>query len=353
MSTLLTIPGLGKSSLELLEAVGFLDEDSLAQAGLDELVEELKRANSVLKIAKRPPRRVDVQKWLTAARERVGFIEKKSSPAPLVAVNYEGNPDVLALLEKAPVSIPLPARLLVDNQLAVGDIPPAIFLNRVVGDLDVRVSNDNPVRPPARSVSSGAVQLGDAATPRREFDVTRIRSIADMETLNSSQPAATPAADPGNDRIALIRAPRAETNRGRDPESRTYIRGVLHTHPGQMLMGALVTLLLMIELPLAVLSAILLLLSDQKPETFSWVPKWFLVFPLALPFFGLAFLILGVAGGKCRICTQRQFVPRACRKNAKAHHVPLIGYIIPTALHMLVFRWFRCTYCGTPVRLKE
>jgi hypothetical protein len=159
--------------------------------------------------------------------------------------------------------------------------------------------------------------------------------------------------DPGNDRIALIRAPRAETNRGRDPESRTYIRGVLHTHPGQMLMGALVTLLLMIDLPLAVLSAILLLLSDQKPETFSWVPKWFLVFPLALPLIGLTFLILGVAGGKCRICTQRQFVPRACRKNAKAHHVPLIGYIIPTALHMLVFCWFRCTYCGTPVRLKE
>lgn len=353
MSTLLTIPGLGKSSLELLEAVGFLDEDSLAKAGLEELVDELERANSVLKIAKRPPRRAEVQKWLTAARERVGFVEQESSPAPLIAVNYEGNSDVLALLEKAPVAIPLPARLLVDNQLAVGDIPPAIFLNRVVGDLDVRVSNENPARPPARPTSSGAVQLGDAAPPRRDFDVTRIRSIADMETLSPSRPASSPALDLGNDRVALIRAPRAETNRGRDPESRTYIRGVLHTHPGQMLMGALVTLLLMIDLPLAVLSAILLLLSDQKPATFSWVPKWFLVFPLALPVIGLAFLILGVAGGKCRICTQRQFVPRACRKNAKAHHVPLIGYIIPTALHMLVFRWFRCTYCGTPVRLKE
>lgn len=352
MSTLLTIPGLGKSSLELLEAVGFLDEDSLAKAGLDELVTELQRANSVLKIAKRPPRRADVQKWLDTARERVGFVEPETPAAPLVAVNYEGNPEVLALLEKAPTAIPLPARLLVENQLAVGDIPPAVFLNRVVGDLDVRVSNETPARTPARPTASNSVILGDAAPPKREFDVTRIRSIADMETLSPSKPS-TAVADPGNDRVALIRAPRAVTNRGRNPESRTYIRGVLHTHPVQMLMGAFVTLLLMVDLPLAVVSAVLLLMSDQKPESFSWVPKWSLVFPLALPVIGLAFLVLGVGAGKCRICGQRQFVPRACRKNAKAHHVPFIGYIVPTALHMLFFRWFRCTYCGTPVRLKE
>ena len=353
MSTLLTIPGLGKSSLELLEAVGFQDEGALAKAGLDELVDELERANSVLKIAKRAPRRADVQKWLAAARERVGVAEQEPAPAaPLIAVNYEGNPEVQALLEKAPLALPMPARLLVDHQLAVGDIPPAVFLNRVVGDLDVRVSNDSPARAPARPAASGAVQLGDATPPRRDFDVTHIRSIADMERFNASTPSSL-AQDPGNDRVALIRAPRAETNRGRNPESRTYIRGVLHTHPLQMLIGALVTLLLMIDLPLAVASAVLLLLSDQKPATFSWVPKWCLAFPLALPVIGLAFLIFAVGGGKCRICTQRQFVPRACRKNAKAHHVPLIGYIIPTALHMLFFRWFRCTYCGTPVRLKE
>lgn len=353
MSTLLTIPGLGKSSLELLEAVGFVDEDSLAKAGLEELVDELERANAVLKIAKRPPRRADVRKWLAAARERVGIVEEERSSSPLVAVNYEGNPEVLQMLERAPTAIPLPARLLVENQLAVGDIPPAIFLNRVVGDLDVRVASEATARPPARPASSSAVLLGDAPAPRRDFDVTRIRSIADMEPANGSKLPSGLTSAAGNDRVALIRAPRAETNRGRDPESRTYIRGVLHTHPWQMLLGALVTLLLMLDLPLAVLSAILLLLSDQKPQSFSWVPNWFLIFPVVLPLIGLAFLLLCVAGGKCRICTQRQFVPRACRKNAKAHYLPFIGYIIPTALHMLLFRWFRCTYCGTPVRLKE
>ena len=105
MSTLLTIPGLGKSSLELLEAVGFQDENSLAKAGLDELVMELKKANSILKIAKRTPRRADVEKWLLAARERVGYVEKEVPSAPLVAVNHEGNPDVMALLLKAPLAL--------------------------------------------------------------------------------------------------------------------------------------------------------------------------------------------------------------------------------------------------------
>lgn len=352
MSTLLTIPGLGKSSLELLEAVGFLDETSLAKAGLEELVSELEKANSVLKIAKRAPRRAEVQKWLNTARERVGHVEKEDSPAPLVAVNHEGNPEVMALLAKAPLALPLPARLLVENELAVSDIAPAVFLNRVVGDLDVRVTNDSTLRP-ARPSVSGSVFLGDSGPPRRELDVSRVKSISALEPTVRTEKAPTSQVDPGNDRVALIRAPRVETNRGRSPESRFYIRGVLHTHPVQMRLGALVTLVLMVDLPLAVASAVLLLLSDQKPESFAWVPKWFLVFPMILPLVGLAFLFLGVAEGKCRICGQRQFVPRACRKNAKAHHVRFIGYIIPTALQMLVFRWFRCIYCGTPVRLKE
>jgi len=351
MSSLLTIPGLGKSSLELLEAVGFLDETSLAKAGLDELVKELERANSILRILKRSPRRVEVEKWLAIAKERVGFVQKESKTTPLVAVNYEGNPEVMEMLAKAPSALPLPVRLLIENQLVVGDIPPAVCLNRVVGDLDVRVSKDPAMRSP-RPVTSGAVFLSDASPPRRSIDVSRVKSIASLVGEASPSPTSVPV-DPVEDRVALIRAPRVETNRGRDPESPFYIRGVLHTHPLRMLIGALITLVMIIEVPVAIASAFLLLLSDQKPESFSWVPKWLLAFPLCLPVVGVAFLFFGVGTGRCRICGQGQFLPKACRKNAKAHHIPFIGYIIPTALHMLVFRWFRCTYCGTPVRLKE
>jgi hypothetical protein len=74
---------------------------------------------------------------------------------------------------------------------------------------------------------------------------------------------------------------------------------------------------------------------------------------LFLPVPGAAYLIWAVGDGRCRICNQLLFVPRRVNKNSKAHHAPLLGYIVPTALHLLVFRWFRCTYCGTAVRVKE
>jgi len=353
MSTLLTIPGIGQSSVELLEAAGFLDETSLAKAGLDQLVSELERANSILKIAKRAPRRREVEKWLSTARERTGYHpQEHKEDVPLEAVNYEGNPAVLELLAKAPSALPLPVKLLMENALAVSDIPPAVLLNRVVGDLDVRITESQKQRGP----NGGAVvQVGEGLISRREIDATRLRSVADLPAASAGVPGpvSSPLAMNGDDRVALIRAPRESTNRGRNPESRFYIRGVLHSHPLSVLFGAMVTLLMMAILPLAVISAILLLLSDVQPGLFGWVPKWSLVFPCALPIAGLAYLIWGVGAGKCRICGQRLFVPKHCRKNAKAHHVPFIGYILPTALHMLVFRWFRCTYCGTPVRLKE
>ena len=157
---------------------------------------------------------------------------------------------------------------------------------------------------------------------------------------------------PNADRVALIRGPRVETNKGRDPQSPFFIRGVLHSHPVSLSIGAIVTLILAIILPLAIVSAGLLLLSDLVPLHFSWVPKWLLAFPFSLPVVGMGYLFFGL-GGSCRICGQKQFVPRACLKNTKAHHVRGLGYIVPVAVHMLLFKWFRCTYCGTPVRLKK
>jgi hypothetical protein len=370
MSNLQTIPGIGKSSIELLEAAGYLDDVSLAQADLDELVTELSRANSVLKILKRAPRRGDIGKWQAIARERIGTDlpeneASKEEPPPLTPVNYEGNAEVSAMLAKAPAALPLPPRLLIEQNIAVSDIPPAILLNRIVGDLDVRMTESASGKP-VKSTNQGNVNRFQAIperesknqsegeqAPKRQIDVSRIRSISDMVQQGSVRVAATSPSDGQVDRVTLLRAPREKTNRGRNPESRWYIRGVLHTHPYQIAMGAFSALLVILAVPLAIVSATLLLLSDLNPETFSWVPKWFLVFPFFLMISGVIYLIWGLGSGKCRICGQRLFIPKNCLKNSKAHHIPVIGYILPTALHLLIFRWFRCTYCGTPVRIKE
>ncbi|RYD27193.1 MAG: DUF4332 domain-containing protein [Verrucomicrobiaceae bacterium] len=355
MTNLSSIPGIGKSSLELLEAAGFPDAESLAKAGVDELAKELERANTILQIAKKAPGRSNVEKWISSARELTGAPED-NAPKVAMPVNYEDSASVVKMLNDAPFAIPLPAKLLVDHQLGVGDIPPGILLNRYSGDLEVRVEDRVPAPKHGRpSVPSSSVRMADSvrmaepAPSRLEIDTSRIKPI---DALSGPAPRTKTTKAMEDDRVALIRAPRVGTNKGRNPNSRLYIRGVLHSHPISIAIGALITLVLMVMLPTGIISAALLLFSSEMPEKFGWVPKWLLVFPLALPVLGLIYLIWG-ARGSCRICGQKLFVPRMCLKNTKAHHIRGLGHIVPLCFHILLFKWFRCTYCGTPVRLKK
>ncbi len=350
MTDLRSIPGIGKSAFELLEAAGFSDAESLAKAGVDELVNELERANRILQIAKRPPVRDNLEKWIASAQDLTGVSNDVSRDAEM-PVNYETTPKVASMLATAPFAIPLPAKILIEQRLAVGDIPPAILLNRYSGDLEVRVEDRVPGQKYGRAASSSTnVRLGDVSGPRREIDVSRIKST-DVLAGAVVKPV-TAKIHTDNDRVALIRGPRVETNQGRDPQSRFFIRGVMHSHPVSMAVGAVATLLLAVMLPVGILSSLLLLLSRELPQTFGWVPEWLLVLPLSLPVLGVLYLVWGLQGS-CRICGQKLFVPRMCLKNSKAHRFPGLGHIIPVCFHMLVFKWFRCTYCGTPVRLKK
>ena len=351
MAELLSIPGIGKASLELLEAAGFRSAESLAKAGVDDLARELERANSILKISKRAPGRSSVEKWISSAREMVGVVEE-AEKSPAMPVDYEQTPEVVSMLAAAPFAIPLPARLLVENQLGVSDIPAGILLNRYSGDLDVRVEARLPkFKQPKVSTASGYVQIADASPGSRlEIDTSRVRTMD--EAPSPLVRAAAVKTSPANDRVALLRAPRSETNKGKDPSSRWYIRGVLHNSPVKIYLGALVTLVLIFMIPLSLLSAALLLLSAEKPENFSWVPGWLLAVPVLLPLFGIAWMLWGL-NGACRICGQKLFVHRSHLKNSKAHHIRFLGYVLPLCCQILVFRWFRCTHCGTPVRLKE
>ncbi|MEI8038373.1 MAG: DUF4332 domain-containing protein [Verrucomicrobiota bacterium] len=351
MANLIRIPGIGKTSLELLEAVGFHDAEALANAVTPDLARELERANAILKISKRTPGPEAIQKWIVAARELVGPAEQAVSHASH-PVNYELNPQVHSMLASAPLAIPLPARTLVENQLGVADIPAAILLNRYAGDLDVRVEQRLPAnrQPKPAAAPNTYVRIADQGQSRPEIDNSRFRTTGDLG--DPSPKVAEIDLLPEIDRVSLIRTPRVATNKGRDPRSRWYIRGVLHSHPLSVYLGAVTTLLVLIMIPLAVISSALLLASVEIPARFGWVPEWLLVVPVALPLFGIAYLIWGL-GGSCRICGQKLFMHRSHLKNSKAHHIRGLGYILPLCVQILLFRWFRCTHCGTPVRLKE
>ena len=352
MAKLHDMSGIDDASRELLEAAGFLDMQSLARAGVDGLTGELERANSILRIMPGAPTREQVGQWIREAREAAGMPDA-APRVELAPVDYESSPDVAAMLAQAPLAIPLPARVLMTQQLAVADIPPALLLNQFRGEFDVRTGKSLPGnrKPTKPAAAAGAVlRVADGAAQRQELDGARLRSTNEAVR----QPKEVPAVkvSPAADRVALIRAPRSSTNEGRDPNSRFYIRGVLHSHPSSIMIGALVTLCVMVMIPLAIASSLLLLLSGEMPQRFEWVPGWLIAFPLALPLFGFAYLIWGL-GSSCRICGHKLFRASSHFKHKRAHHLPLLGYIVPLCIHVLLFRWFRCTHCGTPVRLKE
>lgn len=365
MTDISSIHGIDKTSCELLEAAGLYDVQTLAKAAADELAVELERANRMLHIAKITPTAASIGEWIASARDILGIEDAPVVEAAML-VNYELMPEVMEMLVAAPAAIPLPASNLVENKLAVADIPPAILLNRYSGDLEIRaISREVAVRPqprlstapqPQRSLTSANVQLSDSGQQRMAIDATRLRSIADLEKVGQRIPLSKSLANTDesreSDRIALIRAPLEATNRGRDPRSRWYVRGVLHSSPVSMILGALVTVVLAVLLPLAIAVSGVFLLAVLFPAKFAWASPWLLAVPCALPLLGGLYLIFGM-NGRCRICTQRVFLHRACLKNSKAHHIRGLGHVIPTALHILLFRWFRCTYCGTPVRLKK
>jgi len=150
----------------------------------------------------------------------------------------------------------------------------------------------------------------------------------------------------------LLRAPSAAINEGKDPKSRRYIRGVLHNKPVQMYLGAFFTLLMLVWTPLAVAASYLLVLSLEASGMYSWVPRWFMVFPVVWPVLLVIWLVCGLPG-KCRVCGQRLFIHRPHMKNVKAHYVRGLGYVVPLCFHLLTFSWFRCSHCGTPLRLRK
>ena len=68
--------------------------------------------------------------------------------------------------------------------------------------------------------------------------------------------------------------------------------------------------------------------------------------------FGFIYLFVAV-DARCRVCSCHLFYSRRCLKHVKAHRI-LGGFpMLAQTIHILLFHWFRCMYCGTAIRLKD
>ncbi len=126
---------------------------------------------------------------------------------------------------------------------------------------------------------------------------------------------------------------------------RSVERGVKHPQPGLVRLTAL--LLLVSKLLMFVNAIALPIIAIVSPESFSsvfWLPLSFFVF-------GILFLLCA-RKCRCRVCSCHFFFQKRCFKHRLAHRLPLLGHVGSAALHVLLFRWMRCMFCGTAIRMR-
>ena len=120
-------------------------------------------------------------------------------------------------------------------------------------------------------------------------------------------------------------------------------RPVRCTHPFLTLIASLSLLFLMVPM-LSLIAFPVLIALEEMPD----IPVEFLgIFVLLLPWLLYVFF---VSRATCPVCHMRIFRFVHYNRNRAAHRLPLLGYNLTTALHVLFLWRYNCPSCGTPVR---
>jgi len=377
MLTLQSISNLPSEAADLLEAIGYLDAHEFCESSNNQLLEELLKANETLKIISEPLKLAVLSEWKTIVLSAMGEmpaephkiskeeeaetiitqeVELKSQTLASLAgascANFEESPRIQAMLKEAPVAELLPVGLIKQHQIAVGDIEKGILLTECEGDVALKEPSSSssqktePVLPVKKS-EPWPQKPRDPIPERKRSDLMTSR-IRDFSAAENEDHHVKPL-DRGESRevVSLSKG----LNQGLTPKDRRFVRGVLHPDPWRVRSSAFFAVLAQIFLVASFVVVPSLILYDYLYD----VPDvlWGIVgVVIALVVSGICYLLWGLRA-RCRVCGQRQFAPKMCLKHRKAHHIPLIGYIFPTALHAMFYKWFYCTYCGTAVRLKK
>lgn len=193
---------------------------------------------------------------------------------------------------------------------------------------------------PPRRHESEALEMPDAA-PGQPLDVSRIVSSVEYNS--------------GITHTAPLSRGR-KISGGHDPQkekfskgafSRHVERGVVHPLPVRIVISSILLLLTKFFLTALIITFCVLIVTGNLRLVTELLPFVFAFFPL-----GAGFIIIA-SRARCRICSCPLFFVRLCRKHRAAHYLPLVGIACSSALHLLLFKWMRCMYCGTAIRLRH
>ncbi len=367
---------------ELLGAAGYFDVNSLQGLSLNEITEEVVKANHALELMDIDPTAGLVKQWLEPLKNDMRELKNQaktinedeivtskellaaSFAIPLSRVFVESNDiNISQLLDGRvrflsddvsmkevdyidEVDVETLTQVAKENQeeIALEDnieepldeldgILPEPIRKKIAKDIDIDTLFDSV----AESSDDSTVHIH-----KRDARINKDR-ILTMEAFRSEGSRIEPLVNKGSG--DLTRATRKETNKGVDPSSKRYIRGVLHKRAGSF-MFSLFAYLSFIFCIIAGFTLPLLALMDK--ENYAWS-----MFSPLLVIVGVMIYFMFTGRASCPICNQKQFAPKNCLKHRDAHRLPLFGYMLPTALHALFYKWFKCIFCGTSVRLKE
>ena len=125
-------------------------------------------------------------------------------------------------------------------------------------------------------------------------------------------------------------------------------RGLPYPQPGKLVFTSLLVLITRLSL-ITTLVILPLSLYIGSTEFGLWV-----VLPVVASFLLLCVMhFMATHQTRCRVCSCHFYRSQRCKKHRLAHKLPLLGYAFGGATHLLLFRWMRCMYCGTAIRLRQ
>lgn len=329
MPSLTAIPGLSPEAIELLTSCGIESVEMLAGIPPAEIHRVLELTAWQKGKLNRAPTLDMVHHWSEMAR---------GLPVP-AGSNVEDIPEAIILPKPATASA-LPARR--------GYVPPSQRARLEAAGPPTPAAPISPLPPEIIPAALPASASSSATAPipaRGEPPVSRFNTFQDYQSGQLRvAPLSRFSIDDPPDPDAIVPMDRVNAN---EDLPRTVRRGVVHPNPGLLVFGAVVSLLWRLALVGAIIGVPWLLLNVPRPSEHL---TEILTAAGVLTVLGMAQLfVLGRV--RCRICTCHLFYSRNTVKNRKAHNIPLFGKTASLSLHLLIFQWFRCMYCGTAIKL--
>jgi hypothetical protein len=278
------------------------------------------------------------------------------------AVADELEPGLQALLDSAIEALPIritesrayPMHTVSHGDISFQDIPEAVPLQDIPAGVKPQVAIRADLAPlPNKQERTESRRVG-ALPQKRSISVEdTLQTPEEIKPLDVSRFVKMDEFRDGKFRVEPLQripgqniappTPRPKFMDGELP--RSVERGL--THPQPLLIRTTAVLLMICQLLLLATIIVGPIKAIEGREAFiqvAWIPITFFAV-------GLVYLLMA-RKCRCRVCSCHFFFVKRCFKHRNAHKLRFLGYAGSAALHVILFRWMRCMYCGTAIRMR-